>query len=95
MNYMYAVIWLVAGLILILQLSKENKIFYVAGGYFIVLGAWWLVDAIQPAWAVFEGVPGIVLKVITALALVILGAQFLKLNRSGRKKEKEESKKKD
>ena len=95
MNYVYAAIWVIAGLILIFQLSKENKIFYVAGGYFIVLGGWWLVDAIQPAWAVFEGVPGIVLKVVTGIALVILALQFFKLNREGRKKEKEESKKKD
>ena len=31
MGYMYAAIFIVAGLILIFQLSKENKIFYLAG----------------------------------------------------------------
>ena len=37
MGYVYAAMWLIAGLILIFRLSKENKIFYVAGGFFLVL----------------------------------------------------------
>ena len=44
MGYVYAAMWLIAGLILIFRLSKENKIFYVAGGFFLVLGVWWLLD---------------------------------------------------
>mgnify|MGYP000248316198 CR=1 FL=1 len=40
MGYVYAAMWLIAGLILIFRLSKENKIFYVAGGFFLVLGFW-------------------------------------------------------
>lgn len=42
MGYVYAAMWLIAGLILIFRLSKENKIFYVAGGFFLVLGVWWM-----------------------------------------------------
>ena len=64
MGYMYAAIWFIAGLVLVFWLAKENKIFYLAGAFFFVLGGWWLADAIQPAWQVFQGVPGIVLKVI-------------------------------
>ena len=37
MGYVYAAMWFIAGLILIFRLSKENKIFYVAGGFFLVL----------------------------------------------------------
>lgn len=99
MSYLYAAMWFIAGLVLIFQLSKENKIFYLAGGYFILLGGWWCVDALQPNWAVFEGVPGIILKVITGIILVILAVQFFRLNRAGRKaekdKEKDKEKKKD
>ena len=36
MGYVYAAMWFIAGLILIFRLSKENKIFYVAGGFFLV-----------------------------------------------------------
>ena len=49
MGYMYAAIWFIAGLVLVFRLAKENKIFYLAGAFFFVLGGWWLADAIQPA----------------------------------------------
>ena len=62
MGYVYAAMWLIAGLILIFRLSKENKIFYVAGGFFLVLGVWWLLDSLFPDWKVFQGTPGAVLK---------------------------------
>ncbi len=91
MGYMYAAIWLIAGLVLIFRLSKENKIFYLAGAFFLVLGGWWLADAIWPAWQVFQGVPGIVLKVLTGVVLVILAVQFFLLNRAGAKKHKSDS----
>ena len=94
MSYMYAAIFIIAGLILLFQLSKENKIFFLAGGYFILMGGWWVVNALKPAWEVFSGVPGIVFKVITAIVLVICAAVFYKINRAERQKEKSGSDKK-
>lgn len=90
MGYMYAAIWFIAGLVLVFRLVKENKIFYLAGAFFFVLGGWWLADAIQPAWQVFQGVPGIVLKVIAGVVLVILAVQFYRINRAGRKADKQD-----
>ena len=90
MGYMYAAIWFIAGLVLVFRLAKENKIFYLAGAFFFVLGGWWLADAIQPAWQVFQGVPGIVLKVIAGVVLVILAVQFFCINRAGRKADKQD-----
>ena len=90
MGYMYAAIWFIAGLVLVFRLAKENKIFYLAGAFFFVLGGWWLADAIQPAWQVFQGVPGIVLKVIAGGVLVILAVQFYRINRAGRKADKQD-----
>ena len=90
MGYMYAAIWFIAGLVLVFRLAKENKIFYLAGAFFFVLGGWWLADAIQPAWQVFQGVPGIVLKGITAVVLVILAVQFYRINRAGRNADKQD-----
>lgn len=92
MGYFYAAMWIVAGLVLIFRLSKENKLFYLAGGFFLVLGAWWLLDVLFPAWLVFEGVPGIVLKVITGAVLVVLAVQFFRINRAGTKKDATRSK---
>lgn len=81
MGYVYAAMWLIAGLILIFRLSKENKIFYVAGGFFLVLGVWWLLDSLFPDWKVFQGTPGAVLKVLTFIVLIVLAIVFFILNR--------------
>ena len=75
MHYIYAVMMLAAGLILIFSLSKENKVFYVAGGYFLFLGGWWLADGLLPEADLFAGGWGIAFKVITALVLVVLVAR--------------------
>ncbi|MCF2652746.1 hypothetical protein [Anaeromassilibacillus senegalensis] len=88
MGYFYAAMWVIAGLVLIFRLSKENKIFYLAGAFFLVLGCWWLVDALRPEWLVFQGVPGIVLKALTGAVLVVLAVQFFVLNRAGTKQDK-------
>ena len=79
MGYVYAAMWFIAGLILIFRLSKENKIFYVAGGFFLVLGVWWLLDSLFPDWKV--------LKVLTFIVLVVLAIVFFILNRRGWKAE--------
>ena len=41
--------------ILIFSLSKENKIFYLAGGYFVVMGGWWIANAALPEVDLFAG----------------------------------------
>ena len=78
MQYFYAIMWFVVGLILLFAMSKENKIFILAGGFFLVLGGWWLADAIRPELKMFEGGWGIALKCVTGAALVILTAAFVK-----------------
>lgn len=95
MGYFYAAMWLIAGLILIFRLSKENKLFYLAGAFFLVLGVWWLLDVLFPAWLVFQGIPGIALKVFTGVVLVILGVQFFRMNRAGNKKQKSDTGKRE
>lgn len=76
--YLYAGLWIVIGLILIISMSKENKIFIFAGAFFLVLGGWWLANALLPEMKLFEGGWGIVLKCITGAALVVLTAAFVK-----------------
>ena len=48
MDYLVGGVMVIAGLILIFSLSKENKIFYLAGGYFVVMGGWWIANAALP-----------------------------------------------
>lgn len=77
MEYVYAGMWLLVGLILIFRMGKENKIFYLAGAFFLILGGWWLANAFTEQ-NLFAGTWGIVLRVITAIALILLCAVFWK-----------------
>lgn len=92
MQYFYAIMWFVVGLILLFAMSKENKIFILAGGFFLVLGAWWLADALRPELKMFEGGWGIALKCVTGAALVILTWAFVKEYRKKSREAAESSK---
>lgn len=95
MQYFYAILWFAIGLILIFSISKENKIFYLAGGVFLIMGGWWLADALLPAVNLFEGGWGIALKAITGVALLVLVIAFFREYRKKTKeaREQEEAKK--
>ena len=81
MGYVYAGMWLLVGLILIFRMGKENKVFYLAGGFFLLLAAWWLFNTMNPQLGLFEGVWGIVLRVLTGAALLVLCLVFFKETR--------------
>ncbi len=94
MNYVYAAMWLIAGILLIFRMGKENKVFYVAGGFFLLLGGWWLAAAMNPSLNVFGGSSGIILRIITAAALVVLCYVFFKeirTSNAAQKAKKDES----
>lgn len=77
MGYFYAIMWFAVGLILIFSISKENKVFYFAGGFFMLLGAWWLADCLMPEKGLFEGKWAMALRIITLAALAILSVAFM------------------
>lgn len=77
-QYMYAGLWIIIGLILMFSMAKENKIFILAGAFFLVLGGWWLANALLPDVDLFSGDWGIALKCITGAALLILAAAFVR-----------------
>lgn len=95
MNYFYAILWFVIGLVLIFSMTKENKIFCFAGIFFLFLGAWWLIDALLPEINLFDGGWGIALRCVSAAALVLLTVSFLRerrrMIRSHEENEKEKS----
>ena len=76
MSFFYAALWVLIGVVLIWKMAKENKVFYLAGGFFLLLGAWWAADGLFPDSQVFSGGLGIALKIVTLIALVVLGAVF-------------------
>lgn len=75
MDYVYAAMWLLIGFLLIFRMGKEHKVFYLAGGFFLLLGIWRLVDIFAPQ-DLFAGVWGIVFRIIAVVALVLLCLVF-------------------
>lgn len=86
MDYVYGAVWLLVAVLLIFKMSKENKIFYFLGGYFVVLGAWWIINAAVPGLNLFAGVWDIILKVFSAVVLVIVAIFYYKNFYKNRKK---------
>lgn len=76
MDYVYGGMWLVIGLVLIFSLTKENKIFYFVGAYFLFLGAWWIANAFMPNVDLFGGAPGIVFKAVSVAALAVIAVFY-------------------
>lgn len=95
MQYFYAMLWFIVGLVLVFSMSKENKIFILAGGFFLFLGAWWLADALLPDVNLFDGGWGIALKCVTGAALVILVVCFAREYRKNTRGKGKDSQKKE
>lgn len=91
MQFFYATMWIIVGLILIFSISKENKIFYFAGGYFLFLGAWWLIDALNQNVNMFAGGYKIALGIVTFIALVVLMVYYIRYHIRRTKDKNEES----
>lgn len=57
MGNVYALIWLIIAIILIVRFRKESRSVYLLGGYFIVLSIWWFanelteVDLMHGVWS--------------------------------------------
>jgi len=83
LTYIYAAMWFAVGLILILRMGRENRIFYAAGAFFLLLGGWWLADAIL-AEDLFAGNWGLALRLITAAALLLMCVAFFKENKKNK-----------
>lgn len=77
MQYIFVAMWLIIGLVLIISVARENKVFIFAGIYFILLGIWWLLNIIFEG-IMFEGTLGIAFKAVSAAVLIILLIYFLR-----------------
>lgn len=78
MEYVYAGMWFLIGLLLIWKLRKENQVFVFAGGIFLFMGAWWLADALLPQLDLFGGVYAWIFRGVMAAALIVTGLAFFR-----------------
>ena len=84
MQYVYAVMWFVMAMMLIFKFSKENKIFYLAGGLFVVFGFWWLFDAILTDVNLFAGLYGWIFRGIVAVVLIIITIFYINYRKNNK-----------
>ncbi len=94
MTFVYAGMWFVVGLILIFRMGKENRVFYGAGAFFLLLGGWWLADAFIPA-NLLVGVWGWALRGITAVALIFMSIAFVRENKKSKQSSSGQDKSED
>ena len=64
------------GVLLITKYGRELKLCYVAGGVFIILGVWWVLNTMYPEHPIIDGWLGWVVKGVAAAALVGLALYF-------------------
>lgn len=76
MGFFYAALWLAIGVVLIAKMGREHKIFYAAGAFFLLLGAWWAADSLFPDSQLFSGAWGLALRLVTLAALVAVSVVF-------------------
>lgn len=82
MTYVYAAMWMAVGLILIFRMSRENRVFYALGAFFILLGGWWLARAALGA-NLFAGAWGWVLRGLTAAVLILACVVYYRESKKG------------
>lgn len=92
MNQFYSVTLILAGLLLVFKVAKENKIFILAGAYFCALGAWRMADTFVQE-DLFAGIYGIGVKVVTVLVLcamiIYFAMRYIKEYKTGKTEKKE------
>ena len=83
MEYVYVAMWFLAGLLVLVTLHKEHKVFYFVGIFFFVMGAWWLADLLLEA-DLFAGVYRWIFSAIVAVALVVCALVYWKEKKKDR-----------
>ena len=69
--------WFLVGLILIIRMGRESRVFYPIGAFFLFLGVWWLANGLSGV-NMFSGLWGLILRIVTAAVLVFSCAVFYK-----------------
>ena len=74
-GYFTAGVMMLLGVLLITKYGREMKLCYVAGGVFIILGVWWVLNTMYPEHPIIGGWLGWVVKGVALLCC------FLQLRR--------------
>lgn len=77
MSYFTAGVFMVLGLLLIVKFGREWKPCFAAGGMFIILGIWWVLNELYPEHPIIDGWLGWAVKIAAGVVLVGLAILFM------------------
>ena len=86
MNYVYSVLWFVVAVILFVRYRKENKAVYLLSGYFLFMGAWWLVNALSPDIDLMGGYYVWIYRGVTLVVLVVVLLYYMRIKNASKTK---------
>lgn len=70
-GYVYAGLFALIGILVIIRMRKVNKVFYFAGAIFEVMAAWWLVNSLYPELDMFHGAWGWAFRGVMLVTLLV------------------------
>lgn len=71
MGYLYAGLWFLIAVLLIVRFKNESKVIYILSGYFAVMGVWWLANEIFPI-DLMNGTYGWIFRIISIVMIVVI-----------------------
>lgn len=71
MDFVYAILWFVVAIILVVRFRKEGKIIWLISGLFTFMGAWWLADALMTNIDLMDGIYAWIFRGIVSVFLCI------------------------
>lgn len=77
-GYVYAGLFALLGILIMVRMGKLNKVFYFAGVVFEIMAAWWLINSLHPELNMFDGVWGWVFRGIMLVTLLVTCYVFYK-----------------
>lgn len=85
MGYVFAVMWLVIGIYLIVNGIKEHKILCFLGSYFVFLCLWWLANELTPGVDMLKDAPYVIILRCISGAVLIAAVAVYAIARKRRK----------
>ena len=78
MGYVFAAMWLIIGVYLIVNGVKEHKILCFLGSYFVFLCLWWLANELTPGVDMLKDAPYVViLRCVSGAVLIAAAVVYL------------------
>ena len=76
MGYLYSALWFVMAIVLFVRFRKESIVVYILSAYFVLAGAWWLVDQLVEV-DMLNGVYGWILRIVSVVMLISVGVAYV------------------